>query len=114
MSFFFKVHVSHPLCRYAAASVETCRQFPGSQGHEEVDAKTFANWGADFAKLDSCGGVLASGDESWYAVCFPCYLLFIGLARQVVLYRVSVIGALGANHLGQGSMLSQSLTGGNN
>ena len=36
---------------YAAASIETCRQFPGSQGHEEVDAQTFAEWGADFAKL---------------------------------------------------------------
>ena len=51
---------------YAAASVETCRQFPGSQGHEEVDAQTFADWGADFAKLDSCGGTLANGTESWY------------------------------------------------
>jgi len=51
---------------YAAASVETCRQFPGSQGYEEVDAQTFADWGADFAKLDSCGGTLANGTESWY------------------------------------------------
>jgi len=49
----------------AAASVETCRQFPGSQGHEAVDAQTFADWGADFAKLDSCGGVLNNGSESW-------------------------------------------------
>ena len=51
---------------YAAASIETCRQFPGSQGYEEVDAKTFAGWGADFAKLDSCGGDLPNGTESWY------------------------------------------------
>ena len=51
---------------YAAASIETCRQSPGSQGYEEVDAKTFAEWGADFAKLDSCGGTLPNGTESWY------------------------------------------------
>eukprot|EP01047_Picozoa_sp_COSAG01_P040981 COSAG01_NODE_3484_length_6019_cov_13.268750_3_plen_482_part_00 len=51
---------------YAAASVETCRQYPGSQGHERVDAQTFADWKADFAKLDSCGGTLANGTESWY------------------------------------------------
>eukprot|EP00729_Bicosta_minor_P005645 gene5645-2617_t len=37
---------------YAAASLETCRQYPGSQGYEAVDAATFAAWGADFAKLD--------------------------------------------------------------
>jgi len=35
------------------------------QGFEEVDAQTFAEWGADFAKLDSCGGVLAKGTENW-------------------------------------------------
>ena len=51
---------------YAAASIETCRNFPGSQGYEEVDAKTFASWGADFAKLDSCSpNFLANGTESW-------------------------------------------------
>ena len=50
---------------YAAASVETCRQFPGSQSYEEIDASTFTDWGADFVKLDSCGGVLPYGNESW-------------------------------------------------
>ena len=43
-----------------------CRQYPGSQGYEEVDAQTFADWGADFAKLDSCSGSLPNGTESWY------------------------------------------------
>jgi alpha-galactosidase len=52
---------------YAAASVLTCRGYPGSQGYEEVDAATFASWGADFAKLDSCTkDPLADGAESWY------------------------------------------------
>jgi hypothetical protein len=50
---------------YAAASKETCRQYPGSQGYEEVDAATYAGWGADFVKLDSCGGSLPDGPESW-------------------------------------------------
>ena len=50
---------------YAAASKFTCRNFPGSQSHEEVDAKTFMDWGADFVKLDSCGGFLPNGTESW-------------------------------------------------
>jgi alpha-galactosidase len=30
---------------YAAASITTCRDFPGSQGHERLDALTFADWG---------------------------------------------------------------------
>jgi hypothetical protein len=52
---------------YAAASPQTCRQFPGSQGYEAVDAQSFADWGADFAKLDSCGPTSpANGTESWY------------------------------------------------
>ena len=50
---------------YASASLLTCRNFPGSQGFEEVDAATFAEYGADFVKLDSCGGVLATGAEAW-------------------------------------------------
>ena len=50
---------------YASASKVTCRNFPGSQGYEELDAKTYAAWGADFVKLDSCGGTLAHGSESW-------------------------------------------------
>ena len=52
---------------YEAASLETCRQYPGSQGHEELDAATLAGFGADFVKLDSCGGDLGAKmkNESW-------------------------------------------------
>jgi hypothetical protein len=51
---------------YEAASIETCRQFPGSQTHEEIDALTLAEFGADFVKLDSCGGDLGGvGPEAW-------------------------------------------------
>ena len=40
--------------RYAAAGNLTCRDFPGSRGHEKLDADTFMSWGADFVKLDAC------------------------------------------------------------
>ena len=40
---------------YAAAGKETCRKYPGSLGHEELDADTYATYGADFVKLDACG-----------------------------------------------------------
>jgi alpha-galactosidase len=60
---------------YAAASLLTCRSYPGSQEHIELDAATFASWGADFTKLDSCvcpnctsvNNSLANGTHSWAA-----------------------------------------------
>ena len=52
---------------YEAASDLTCRQYPGSQGNEERDAKTIAGFGADFVKLDSCSptSLGGTGPEAW-------------------------------------------------
>jgi len=32
----------------------TCMRLPGSFGHEQADMDTFAEWGVDYIKLDSC------------------------------------------------------------
>lgn len=32
----------------------TCQQLPGSLGHERIDMETFAGWGVDYIKMDSC------------------------------------------------------------
>lgn len=32
----------------------TCQQLPGSLGHEQIDMATFAEWGVDYIKMDSC------------------------------------------------------------
>jgi alpha-galactosidase len=32
----------------------TCAGYPGSLGHEKVDAQTFADWGVDYLKYDNC------------------------------------------------------------
>lgn len=32
----------------------TCRDYPGCWEHEEVDARTFAEWGVDYIKYDQC------------------------------------------------------------
>jgi len=40
---------------YCAASNTTCAGFAGSRGYEAIDAKTFADWGMDFVKMDTCG-----------------------------------------------------------
>ncbi|WP_410600669.1 NPCBM/NEW2 domain-containing protein [Amycolatopsis sp. lyj-90] len=40
---------------YTSAGTETCaRTMPGSLDHEEVDARTFADWGVDYLKYDNC------------------------------------------------------------
>ena len=39
---------------YESIGVRTCSLLPGSWGHYMQDARTFASWGVDFVKMDSC------------------------------------------------------------
>ena len=39
---------------YNSAGTMTCAGFPGSLDHEEIDAKTWAEWGFDYLKYDNC------------------------------------------------------------
>ncbi|TDL18476.1 glycoside hydrolase [Rickenella mellea] len=39
---------------YSDAGTETCSGYPGSLGHEAIDAATFAGWGVDYLKYDNC------------------------------------------------------------
>ena len=39
---------------YEDAGTLTCAGYPGSLGHEKVDAQTFADWGVDYLKYDNC------------------------------------------------------------
>jgi alpha-galactosidase len=45
---------------YSSPGPTTCARFPGSLGHEEQDAQTYADWGIDYLKYDLCsyGGVM--------------------------------------------------------
>jgi len=45
---------------YEAIGKRTCQHYPGSWGHYAQDAKTFAQWGVNFVKIDECGGLPAS------------------------------------------------------
>jgi alpha-galactosidase len=40
---------------YSSPGPKTCAKYEGSYGHEEQDAKTFADWGIDYLKYDLCG-----------------------------------------------------------
>ncbi|WUH89738.1 cellulose binding domain-containing protein [Streptomyces sp. NBC_00433] len=39
---------------YEDAGTATCAGYPGSLGHETVDAQSFASWGVDYLKYDNC------------------------------------------------------------
>jgi alpha-galactosidase len=39
---------------YSSPGPSTCAGNEGSMGHEELDARTFANWGVDYLKYDIC------------------------------------------------------------
>ena len=52
---------------YTARGSRTCLGRPGSDSHEEVDARTWAEWGVDYLKEDSCGGVTHGSVWQQYA-----------------------------------------------
>ena len=39
---------------YSSPAAKTCASYEGSRGHEEQDAKTYADWGMDYLKYDWC------------------------------------------------------------
>lgn len=39
---------------YEDYGTKTCAGYPGSMGHVEDDANTFASWEVDYVKLDGC------------------------------------------------------------
>ncbi|KAI4329783.1 hypothetical protein MLD38_028129 [Melastoma candidum] len=51
---------------YSDAGTQTCsNKMPGSLGHEEQDAKTFASWGVDYLKYDNCNNPGTSPKERY-------------------------------------------------
>ena len=39
---------------YTDRGILTCQRRPGSFGYEKIDAETYAAWGIDYVKEDSC------------------------------------------------------------
>src|SRR6516225_7424019 len=39
---------------YSSPGPKTCAGYPGSYGHEQQDAQTYADWGIDYLKYDWC------------------------------------------------------------
>src|SRR5204862_2967899 len=53
---------------YSSPGPKTCGGYEGSYGHEEQDAKTYAEWGIDYLKYDWCGARNLYKDEEMQAV----------------------------------------------
>jgi len=52
---------------YEDAGTATCAGFPGSLGHERLDARTFARWGVDSLKYDNCNRAGRSSTAQYIA-----------------------------------------------
>ena len=52
---------------YEDAGTMTCAKFPGSLGHEDLDAQTFADWGVDYLKYDNCNNAGSTTTEQYVA-----------------------------------------------
>ncbi|MDQ8199836.1 glycoside hydrolase family 27 protein [Pelagicoccus enzymogenes] len=50
---------------YGDAGKTTCAGYPGSQGHEYQDARTFASWGVDYLKYDWCATGTRDAQEAY-------------------------------------------------
>jgi hypothetical protein len=47
---------------YEDAGSATCAGYPGSYGHETIDAQDFADWGVDYLKYDNCNTLPGTAD----------------------------------------------------
>ena len=59
---------------YTSNGSLTCEDLPASLGHEEIDAKTFASWGAEYFKYDFCHNEKISGKTP--------IIEYIGISRR--------------------------------
>jgi alpha-galactosidase len=50
---------------YSDAGTGTCEKRPGSKGHEEQDARSYAEWGVDYLKYDWCNSEGQDTRESY-------------------------------------------------
>ncbi|KAK9691475.1 hypothetical protein RND81_09G199100 [Saponaria officinalis] len=69
---------------YSDAGYYTCsKKMPGSLGHEEQDAKTFAAWGIDYLKYDNC-----NNDGSKPTVRYPVMTRAIMNSRRPIFFSL--------------------------
>jgi len=76
---------------YTAESTLTCGGYPASEGHEDIDAQTFADWGVDYMKVDGCGST------SYYPTGYPLMGSALNSTGRDIIYSCSWPAYLGTD-----------------
>jgi len=92
---------------YSSAGTETCEKYPGSFGYEEIDAKTYAEWGVDYLKYDACGEKEGKTDKELYLKMSKA----LKATGRPILYEVCIFYS-DTNHLWAGEVGDMWRTGG--
>ena len=81
---------------YSSPGPRTCGGYPGSYGHEALDAKTWAGWGVDYLKYDWCSAAEIYKDADLQAIYQKMGDALVASGRPIV-YSLCEYGT---NHVG--------------
>jgi alpha-galactosidase len=76
---------------YEDAGTSTCAGFPGSLGHENLDAQTFADWGVDYLKYDNCFNA-SDGSQAEYIHRYTVMRDALARTGRPIVYSISEWG----------------------
>jgi alpha-galactosidase len=69
---------------YEDAGTQTCAGYPGSLGHEQQDANSFASWGVDYLKYDNCNNNGSTTTQQYIARYTAMRDALAATGRQIV------------------------------
>ena len=76
---------------YEDAGTNTCAGYPGSLGHEDLDAQTFADWGVDYLKYDNCYNQ-SDGSQAEYVRRYTAMRDALARTGRPIVYSISEWG----------------------
>jgi alpha-galactosidase len=77
---------------YGDAGTQTCAGYPGSLGHEELDARTWAGWGVDYLKYDNCNNQ-SDGSQADYLRRYTAMRRALDQAGRPIVYSICEWGS---------------------
>jgi len=72
---------------YGDAGTLTCAGYPGSLGHEDLDARTWAEWGVDYLKYDNCNNQ-SDGSQADYIRRYTAMRQAIDKTGRPIVYSI--------------------------
>jgi len=80
---------------YSGPGPTTCQRFPASWQHEEIDVRTWSEWGIDYLKYDWCGYSSVEEDRTGWPALQKPYLLMRRIlddAQRDIVYSICQYG----------------------